>query len=183
LAQPEASGATDLLRRATALADHLEGKPGVLGSLIATGSLAQGRLQLELDATAIAAALEVPIAALSDHLSRISRAFVLRRRGAETRIISGETVPAPDEVLQRTLAEAHLWARALRRGSSLTEIARETRRSEPYIRNRILLAFLAPKLQAAILDGRQPAHLSVAQLIREDIPLEWKEQARLFESA
>ena len=123
----------------------------------------------------------MPVAALSDQLTRINCAFVLRRRGVETRIIAGETVPAPDQVMQRTLAEAHLWARARRRGTSLTEIARETGRSEPYIRTRIPLAFLAPKLQAAILDGRQPAHLSVAQLIREDIPLDWTEQARIFE--
>ena len=129
----------------------------------------------------IAAALEVPVAALSDRHLRFSCAFALRRRGVETRIIAGETIPAPDEVLQRTLAEAHLWARALRRGTSLTEIARETGRSEPYIRTRIPLAFLAPKLQAAILDGRQPVHLSVAQLIRADIPMGWNEQARLFE--
>lgn len=66
-------------------------------------------------------------------------------------------------------------------GTSLTEIARQTGRSEPYIRTRIPLAFLAPKQQAAILDGRQPAHLSVAQLIREDIPMDWTEQARLFD--
>ncbi len=180
LAQPEASGASDLVRRAAALADRVEREPGGLGGLITTGSLAPGRLQLELAAPAIAAALEVPVAALSDQLTRIRCAFVLRRRGVETRIIAGETVPAPDEVLQRTLAEAHLWARALRRGTSLTEIARETGRSEPYIRTRIPLAFLAPKLQAAILDGRQPAHFSVAHLIREDIPLDWTEQVRLF---
>ena len=36
-------------------------------------------------------------------------------------------------------------------------------------------------IQAAILDGRQPVHLSVAQLIRADIPMGWNEQARLFE--
>lgn len=93
-------------------------------------------------------------------MTPVSCAFAVRRRGVETRIIAGETSPAPDEVLQRTLAEAHLWARALRAGTSLTEVARETGRSEPYIRTRIPLAFLAPKIQAAILDGRQPADLS-----------------------
>lgn len=87
---------------------------------------------------------------------------------------------APDAVLQRTLAEAHNWARALRAGISLTEIARETGRSEPYIRTRIPLAFLAPKLQAAILDGRQPADLSLAKLVRDGIPMDWADQARLF---
>jgi len=51
----------------------------------------------------------------------------------------------------------------------------------PLIRTRIPLAFLAPKLQAAILDGRQPAQFPVARFIREDIPLDWTEQARRFE--
>lgn len=69
------------------------------------------------------------------------------------------------------------------RGTSLTEIASETGRSESDIRTRLPLAFLAPRLQAAILDGRQPAHLSVAQIIREGIRLDWTEQARLFEVA
>jgi site-specific DNA recombinase len=69
----------------------------------------------------------------------------------------------------------------LRAGTSLTEIARETGRSETYIRTRIPLAFLAPKLQAAILDGRQPVHLSVTQLIRDDIPMGWNDQAKLFQ--
>lgn len=182
LAEPDASGAADLMRRATALADEVESTPSLLGSLVASGSLAPGRLDITLDAGVIAAALVVPVAALSEAITRFSSAFALRRRGVETRIIAGETMAAPDEVLQRTLAEAHLWAKALREGTSLTEIARQTGRSEPYIRTRIPLAFLAPKLQAAILDGRQPAHLSVAQLIREDIPMGWTEQARLFDN-
>jgi hypothetical protein len=181
LAQPEASGAVDLVRRATALADRVESDAALLGRVIASGILGTGRLQLDLDPGAIAAALDVPVASLSDRLLRFGCAFALRRRGVETRIIAGETLPAPDEVLQRTLAEAHLWARGLRTGKSLTAIARETGRSEPYIRTRIPLAFLAPKLQAAILDGLQPAHVSVAQLLRDGIPMDWNEQARLFQ--
>ncbi len=149
--------------------------------MIAAGTITKGKLQLDLDPGVIAATLEVPPESLSDRLLRFSCAFALRRRGVETRIIAGETIPAPDEVLQRTLAEAHSWARALRAGTSLTAIARETGRSEPYIRTRIPLAFPAPKLQAAILDGRQPVHLSVAQLIRDDIPMGWTDQAGLFE--
>ncbi len=181
LQRPEANGAAELVRRATVLADRVESDAALLGRIIAAGTLAPGKLQLELDPGVIEAALEVPVTSLSERLLRFSCAFALRRRGVETRIIAGEAVPAPDEVLQRTLAEAHLWARALRGGTSLTEIARATGRSEPYIRTRIPLAFLAPKLQAAILDGRQPVHLSVAQLIRDDIPMDWNEQARLFQ--
>ena len=68
-------------------------------------------------------------------------------------------------MLQRTLAEAHLWARDLRAGTSLIDIARKTGRSEPNIRTRIPLAVLAPKAQAAI---------------RDDIPMDWTVQARMF---
>ena len=77
--------------------------------------------------------------------------------------------------------EAQYWARALRAGTSLTQIARQTGRSEPYIRTRNPLAFLAPKLQVAIFEGRQSVHLSVAQLIRDDIPMGWDEQERFFQ--
>jgi site-specific DNA recombinase len=62
----------------------------------------------------------------------------------------------------------------------MIEIARRTGYSKPYLRARIGLAFLAPDLQAAILEGRQPASLSVAQLIRDDLPMDWAAQRRLF---
>ncbi len=137
-------------------------------------------MDLRLDAAALAAALQVSVEALSSEVTGITEPFSLRPRGIETKIIAGETVPAPDPVLQRSLAEAHLWAKALRAGKSLIEIARRTGRSEPYVRNRIPLAFLAPHLQAAILDGRQPADFSVAKLVRDGIPTDWKEQARMF---
>ncbi len=180
LTQPEASGAVDLGRRADALADRVESEPAFVGSILSSGTLAPDKLQLVLDPGVIAADLKVPVTALSDRLLRFSCPFALRRRGVETRIIAGEMIPAPDEVLQRILAEAHLWACALRNGRSLTAIAREVGHSEPYIRTRIPLAFLAPKVQAAILDGRQLPDISVAQLIRDCIPMDWAAQARLF---
>lgn len=77
--------------------------------------------------------------------------------------------------------EAHVRACALRSGKSHINLARETGHSRPRIRARIPLVFLAPRIQAAILDGRQPVHLSVALLIREDIPMDWAEQVQLFE--
>jgi hypothetical protein len=38
--------------------------------------------------------------------------------------------------------------------------------------------FLAPDIQKAILEGRQPASLTIEQLMRGDLPLEWQEQRR-----
>jgi hypothetical protein len=41
--------------------------------------------------------------------------------------------------------------------------------------------FLAPDLQAAILEGRQPAHLKLEQFIERPIPIDWGEQRAIFQ--
>jgi hypothetical protein len=61
-------------------------------------------------------------------------------------------------------------------------IADETARAEkidPAFISRILrLASLAPDIVKAILEGRQPAHLTLKGLLRQ-FPAEWNEQSRL----
>jgi site-specific DNA recombinase len=180
LAEPDARDAADLMARATALSDRVAEEPALLASMIASGTFAQGNIHLRLDSAAVAATLDVSRDLLSERLLQIACPFALRRRSVETRIIAGEMMPAPDQVLPRTLAEAHVWVRELRAGRSLIDIARKTGHSTPYLRTRLPLAFLAPRVQAAILDGRQPTDLSVAQIIREDLSMDWGEQARLF---
>ncbi len=180
LSVPEATAAAEIARRAAKLADRVEADAVLLGSLITTVGLQQGRIGLHLAAGPIALALGVAPEDLAPDLLAIDETFALRRRGVETRFIAGEMLPFPDPVLIRTLAEAHVWAKSLRAGASLSEITTSTGHSEPYIRSRIALAFLAPKLQAAILDGRQPADISVARLLRDGIPMDWSEQAQLF---
>ncbi|WP_309628293.1 hypothetical protein [Brevundimonas sp.] len=44
-------------------------------------------------------------------------------------------------------------------------------------------AFLAPDLKAAILDGCQPAGLSLEALIRSEMPLDWDDQRVLYAAA
>ncbi|WP_421936504.1 recombinase family protein [Phenylobacterium sp.] len=48
--------------------------------------------------------------------------------------------------------------------------------ANPYERNLIKLAFLAPDLQAAILEGRQPPTLTLQALIAADLPAAWPDQ-------
>jgi hypothetical protein len=47
---------------------------------------------------------------------------------------------------------------------------------QPHLRMIGRLAFLAPDLQDAILDGRVPADLNVAAATRADLPLAWADQ-------
>jgi hypothetical protein len=47
---------------------------------------------------------------------------------------------------------------------------------DPWSRKIIRLAFLAPDIQHAIMIGRQPAGLTVADLTSGDFPLDWDAQ-------
>jgi hypothetical protein len=44
----------------------------------------------------------------------------------------------------------------------------------------IKLAYLAPSITQAILDGTQPASLTLADLMKRDIPARWTDQRRAF---
>ena len=50
----------------------------------------------------------------------------------------------------------------------------------PHRRRLVRLAFLAPDIQRAIIEGRQSAGLTLAQLLKGTIPLDWSQQAARF---
>jgi DNA invertase Pin-like site-specific DNA recombinase len=79
------------------------------------------------------------------------------------------------------LAQAHQWLEQLLRGeaSSLRMIAAAVGKSERYVSKAIRAAFLAPDLVEALLEGRAPPGLRLAQLMK-DLPFDWNEQRRLF---
>jgi hypothetical protein len=45
-----------------------------------------------------------------------------------------------------------------------------------YLRRIVRLAFLAPDIQRAILEGRQPPGLTAQQLAQRGLPLAWADQ-------
>jgi len=65
-------------------------------------------------------------------------------------------------------------------GIGLHDLAREDGCTRPYISSMIRLAYLAPEITRTILDGTQPAHLTLADLMQRDIPADWAEQRRAF---
>jgi hypothetical protein len=85
-----------------------------------------------------------------------------------------------DPTLVRMLSKANCWMQALQDGTALIEITRRDDHAESYVSTRIPLAFLSPRIQAAILDGTRPRHLSLEHILRVGIPLDWIEQERIF---
>ncbi|GAB5438539.1 recombinase family protein [Falsiruegeria mediterranea] len=154
--------------------------PELLTNITAGGQLAKGCIVLELNAAAPADELCLKPDEIDPSTLQIQAPFELRRRGVEGKIVAGDREPEPDNTILRVLARAHIWTADLRRGKSLSDIAAATNHSESYVRTRAQIAFLAPAIQKAILDGRHPPELSLDKIIRKPIPLEWDVQARIY---
>ncbi|MCV2890229.1 recombinase family protein [Ruegeria aquimaris] len=181
LLEPDASTteATNLL--VLDLVARLATKGGSLGAdLLSSGVLSRGRIELDLDGATLARLLGVPADLLLPDLLQVTAPFDLRRRGVETKIIVGETHPDPDPHLHAMLIRAHGWARELKSGVQLSDIAHREKVPGSFIRNRTQLAFLSPKIQTAILAGSQPLELTLKRLVSITHPLDWAEQERLF---
>lgn len=110
------------------------------------------------------------------------------RRGGRRRIIApdgdnGLVAPKShrDERMIQALARAHQWRRQLDRGEvkSLAEIAERENLGGTYAARVFDLCFLAPAIVEAILDGRQPAGLSLKEFAK-GIPIAWEDQAARF---
>lgn len=105
-----------------------------------------------------------------------SAAFTHRRRGVEAKLVMADTCPAPDRLLQRTLGKALGWLDDINAGIRVEALAERENISGRYLRARLQMAFLSPRIQKAILEGTQPAHLSTETFVRMDIPMEWSKQ-------
>jgi len=95
---------------------------------------------------------------------------------------TGSRAPKPSPTLIRGLRQAHAALAALE-SSPLTERASQAQGRAPdefQVRRTAPLAFLAPDIQRAILDGRQPPGLTMLGMLADGIPLLWSEQRRVF---
>jgi hypothetical protein len=114
--------------------------------------------------------------------------LTLRRHGGRKLVIvpDGAGIPerprtAPDDTLLKALARAHRWKRMLEAGKarSLNELAEAERINPSYLSRILRLTLLAPDIVEAILDGRQPRTLQLADLM-DDLPVEWRRQRERF---
>ena len=108
----------------------------------------------------------------------------ITKRGIEQKLIIGGGVMAPvprDEPLVKAIARAYSWFEdiRMRRVNDLSELAVREQLTRSYVQAHSPLAFLAPSIIGAILEGRQPADLSLKQLMyRTDLAVSWTTQRR-----
>jgi DNA invertase Pin-like site-specific DNA recombinase len=114
-----------------------------------------------------------------DNLVLAVKAQFLKRRGQVRLVLPPDSPLAkPLEVpsLIRAMAKAHNWVDQIQKGTALNQraIAASTGLDKRYVSRILPLAFLAPDITEAILDGRQPGALSLSDCI--NLPLNWFEQ-------
>ena len=97
--------------------------------------------------------------------------IAIKRRGVEAKLIlqpHGSPSPDPDRRLIRAVARAHVWFTQLAQGevTSLRDIARRWHLNRGDVSRTLPLAFLAPDIVEAILEGRQPPDVTTERLKR-----------------
>ena len=111
----------------------------------------------------------------------------LKKRGGRKMVLAPEGVQPPaddsgvDRTLVKALVKAHLWQRQLKSGkySGMRELCEHLSITTRYAQLILRLNFLAPKLKEAIIQGTQPRHLKLADVMGH-VPLLWHEQEEMF---
>ncbi len=174
------SGPTEQRRILLAIVDRIEVRPGLIGIVVRGDALhatiregvqddehrkGGGRLEGTFR-------LDLPVS--------------LRRRGAGMKLVitdDQQKAPSPDPKLIAAIAQARSWFAELRDGKtrSVSQLAEQYRVDRGDVGKALKLAFLAPDIVQAILEGRQPVDLTAARLIRlSNLPASWEDQRRLL---
>ena len=107
-----------------------------------------------------------------------------KRRGVEMKlVVAGDQGPAstPDPKLISSIARGHSWFAQLKNGEvrSVGDLVERHGVDQGDVSRIVPLAFLAPDIVEAILEGCQPVELTAARLKRmTNLPASWAEQRR-----
>lgn len=126
---------------------------------------------------------------MSSEVISIEIPMAFKKRGGRKVIVlpdgsHGHPSPAStiDSAMVKAIARAFRWQKLLedRTYGCLDEIAKAERIGPSFISRIIRLTSLAPDIVEAILDGRQPACLTLKDLMGP-FPVEWDRQTSLFD--
>jgi site-specific DNA recombinase len=114
----------------------------------------------------------------------LSHPVRLRRAGKEVRMVIDHIdpfapTPKPDPSLIKAISRAHRFHDMLikRNARRFADLAKSEKLHRSYFSQVLRLAYLAPDITAAILEGRQPEGLTATLLIGNPrLPLSWQEQ-------
>ncbi len=152
----------------------------MLSKLVDAGRIEPGRLSVTLDPVALSEQLGVlPTHINHDALTLIGD-FTLRRRGVEARLVLGDTSSGVDGTLLKNVAQGWAWFEEIKAGMTMQAIADRERVTQRRVAHLVDLAFLAPDIIQAIVDGRQPVTLTADSLIKSRHRMVWADQRTMI---
>ena len=110
--------------------------------------------------------------------------FTIRKRGGRKLVITPDGASAwvsprarIDSTMIKAIARGFRWRKLLETGvyGTIEEIAAAEKINSSYVSRLLRMTLLAPDIVEAILDGRQPADMTLAMLM-EPFPVSWSMQ-------
>ncbi|MEQ8319781.1 MAG: recombinase family protein [Rhodospirillales bacterium] len=152
----------------------------IISGLVAHVRVEPEQVHVCLDQGYLAERLDVEIREINPAGLSFIVPWHIKRRGIESKLILGDEKPVPDLTLIKLLAQAHKWAEEMRCGTPLKKVAERTGVTPAYIRTRVKLALLSPKIQKAIFEGELDPKFTTNRILTSKIPLDWGAQETLF---
>jgi hypothetical protein len=143
-------------------------------------------VRVSLNTSALCRAAGIVANKAASSLYELNLSARLRRRGVETKIVMAgriDSLATASPNLIRLIGNALKWFEKLRSGEarSIEHLARECTANASDISRYISLAFLAPDIVEAIVNGQQPIELTVTRLKKLcPLPLSWDDQRRVL---
>lgn len=112
--------------------------------------------------------------------------LLLRKRGVETKLIltlaSGQKTEIDETMVSRIANAPTCWTQLkFQSVASINALAKTSHIPPSEVTRTLPLAFLAPDIMGAIVDGRQPVDLTTERLKRlSPFPTDWQEQRRIL---
>jgi site-specific DNA recombinase len=131
--------------------------------------------RVDLKADGFQVAIQLPLGTSRLKLTRFVP-MQMRRRGVELKMIFGGKPSKADPVLLKAVARGYRWFDALKAGKLVPDIAKEEGIQIGYVRRILQLAFLAPSIVEAIINGTQPADLTTQKLVWTRLDPDWQKQ-------
>jgi hypothetical protein len=165
---------------------QVEGDPTSIAGLIGRIELAPAEIRITLDHHRLGETLNMSaIDSVEMEEIVIDAPIALKRRGVEAKlVIGGDWALAikPDENLIDAIATARKWFAELQTGeaASVLELAARHNVDRSHISRTLPLAFLAPVIVTAIIDGRTEPDLTLSCIKRLKLPASWQAQRKLL---
>jgi site-specific DNA recombinase len=148
--------------------------------------LAPAEIRITLDRHYLSQALNLPAISSVEAAGIVIEAPVtLKRRGVEAKLVTGGSYAAsgePNTKLITAIATAKNWFADLQAGTaaSVLELAARHSVDPSHISRTLPLAFLAPDIVKAVIDGQIDSELTLSRIKRLKIPATWQAQRELL---